>query len=151
MNFDSVVVLVLSLFVLWLAIKFEREDMGCANYLSTSVDACSDRRSVYVRNSLYSQGDDAPSIKKKLKRLLNYENSAGSWKRCVLWSFMLAILNYAIYEKGGSINETNINGKWLFVISWIVSFTVLYGMKSFESFHILQVIHRTGCHLLSKL
>jgi len=151
MRFDTIFAIVLSAIILFASFKYEREDMGCESCFNPSIGACSDMNSVYVRDCMFSQSDDTKTVKKKIKKLLNHDKAAGSWKRCVLWSFLLSILNYAIYQKGGSVDGTNINSTWLFVISWIVNFSVLYALKSFESFHIFKVIHETGSKLLSKL
>lgn len=151
MKFEQVVAVVISAAVLFAAFKYEREDMGCTSCLDSSVTACSDLSSVYVRDCIYDSSDGPPTIKKKLRKLLNHDKSAGSWKRCVLWSFLLTILNFVIYQKGGCIDDTNINSRWLFVISWIVNFSVLYALKSFESFHIFGVINGVGAKLISKL
>jgi diaminopimelate decarboxylase len=33
----------------------------------------------------------------------------------------------------------------------VVNFSVLYALKSFESFHIFRVINKVGCQLVSKM
>lgn len=151
MKFDKGVAIVLSTIILIASFKYERDDMGCESCMNPSVSACSDYNSVYVRDKRYSKGDSAGKIKDKLKGILDFDHAAGSWKRCVLWSFLLTILNYLIYQKGGSIDDSNIQSGWLFMISWLVNFSVLYALKSFESFHIFRVIHEIGCELVEKL
>lgn len=151
MQVDQIIAIVISAVVLFAAFKYEREDLGCTSCLDTSVESCSDMNSVYVRDCIYRPSDDSSMVKKKLDNLLNHDKSSGSWKRCVLWSFLLTIMNFVIYQKGGCIDDTNINSKWLFVISWVVNFSILYGLKSFESFHIFKVIHEVGVELLGKL
>ena len=151
MKFDKGVAIALSTIVLAAAFKYERDDMGCESCMNPSVTACSDYNSVYVRNTKYSKGDSADKIKGKLNKILDFDQSAGSWKRCVLWSFLLSILNYLMYQKGGCIDDTNIQSGWLFMISWIVNFSVLYCLKSFESYHIFRVISEFGNELVSKL
>ena len=151
MNFDKVFAIVLSTIILAASFKYERDDMGCESCMNPSVTACSDYNSVYVRDTKYAKGDSPDKIKGKLKKILDFDKAAGSWKRCVLWSFLLSILNYLMYQKGGCIDDTNIQSGWLFMISWIVNFSVLYALKSFESFHIFRVIHEFGCELVSKL
>ena len=151
MKFDKGFAIVLSTIILVAAFKYERDDMGCESCMNPSVAACSDYNSVYVRNTKYSKGDSAGKIKSKLNKILDFDQSAGSWKRCVLWSFLLSILNYLMYQKGGCIDDKNIQGGWLFLISWIVNFSVLYCLKSFESYHIFRVISEFGNELVSKL
>jgi hypothetical protein len=151
MKFDKGFAIVLSAIILIASFKYERDDMGCESCFNPSVSACSDYNSVYVRNSKYSKDDSPDKIKRKLKKLLDFDQSSGSWKRCVLWSFFISILNYLMYHKGGCIDDTNIQSGWLFMISWIVNFSILYALKSFESFHIFRVIHKVGCQLVSKM
>ena len=151
MKFDKVFAIVLSTIILAASFKYERDDMGCESCMNPSVTACSDYNSVYVRDAKYVKGDSPDKIKGKLKKILDFDKAAGSWKRCVLGSFLLSILNYLMYQKGGCIDDTNIQSGWLFMISWIVNFSVLYALKSFESFHIFRVIHEFGCELVSKL
>ena len=151
MKFDKGFAIVLSTIILVAAFKYERDDMGCESCMNPSVTACSDYNSVYVRNTKYSKGDSAGKIKRKLNKILDFDQSTGSWKRCVLWSFLLSILNYLMYQKGGCIDDKNIQGGWLFLISWIVNFSVLYCLKSFESYHIFRVISEFGNELVSKL
>lgn len=151
MKFDQAVAVVISTAVLFAAFKYEREDMGCSSCFDSSITACSDLSSVYVKDCIYDSSDGPPVIKKKIRKLLSHDKSAGSWKRCVLWSFLLTIMNFVIYQKGGCIDDTNITPQWLFVISWIVNFSVLYALKSFESFHIFRTIHDVGMKLLKKL
>ncbi|AGE56190.1 hypothetical protein PBCVNEJV1_135L [Paramecium bursaria Chlorella virus NE-JV-1] len=151
MKLDTIVAIVISALVLYAAFRYEREDLGCESCWSTSVAACSDYNSIYVRGTKYQKNDDSNTLKKKLKKLLSFDEAAGSWKRCVLWSFLLTVLGYAIYAKGGCIDGSNINKNWLFVISWIVNFSVLYALKSFESSHIFRVIKNNGMELCEKL
>ena len=151
MKFDKGFAIVLSAIILIASFKYERDDMGCESCMNPSVSACSDYNSVYVRNSTYSKDDSRDKIKRKLKKLLDFDKSSGSWKRCVLWSFFISILNYLMYHKGGCIDDTNIQSGWLFLISWVVNFSILYALKSFESFHIFRVIHKVGCQLVSKM
>lgn len=151
MKFDKGVAIVLSTIILIASFKYERDDMGCKSCMNPSVTACSDYNSVYVRDTKYSKGDSSRKIKEKLKKILDFDNAAGSWKRCVLWSFLHSILNYLMYHKGGCIDDTNIQSGWLFMISWIVNFSVLYCLKSFESYHIFRVISEFGNELVSKL
>jgi len=151
MKFDQGVAIVLSAIILFASFKYERDDMGCESCMNPSVSACSDYNSVYVRDSKYCKSDSPDKIKSKLRKLLDFDKSSGSWKRCVLWSFLLSIINFLIYQKGGCIDDKNIQGGWLFLISWIVNFSVLYALKSFESFHIFRVIHKVGCDLVRKL
>lgn len=151
MKFDKIVAVVLSTIILAAAFKYERDDMGCASCMNPSVSACSDYNSVYVRGLNYTRGDSPDKVKDKLTKLMDFDQSSGSWKRCVLWSFLLSILNYMIYQKGGCIDDNNIQGGWLFMISWVVNFSVLYALKSFESFHIFRVVREIGNELVSKL
>jgi len=151
MKFDKVFAIVLSTIILAASFKYERDDMGCESCMNPSVTACSDYNSVYVRDTKYSKDDSRDKIKRKLKKLLDFDRAAGSWKRCALWSFLLSILNYLMYQKGGCIDDTNIQSGWLFMISWIVNFSVLYALKSFESYHIFRVIREFGIELVSKL
>jgi hypothetical protein len=151
MKFDKGFAIVLSAIILIASFKYERDDLGCESCMNPSVSACSDYNSVYVRNSKYSKDDSRDKIKRKLKKLFDFDKSSGSWKRCVLWSFLLSILNYLMYHKGGCIDDTNIQSGWLFLISWVVNFSVLYALKSFESFHIFRVINKVGCQLVSKM
>jgi len=151
MKFDKVFAIVLSTIILAAAFKYERDDMGCESCMNPSVSACSDYNSIYVRGLNYSRGDSPDKVKDKLAKLMDFDQSSGSWKRCVLWSFLLSILNYLMYQKGGCIDDSNIQGGWLFMISWIVNFSVLYALKSFESFHIFRVVREIGNELMSKL
>jgi hypothetical protein len=151
MKFDKVFAIVLSTIILAAAFKYERDDMGCESCMNPSVSACSDYNSIYVRGLNYSRGDSPDKVKDKLAKLMDFDQSSGSWKRCVLWSFLLSILNYLMYQKGGCIDDSNIQGGWLFMISWIVNFSVLYALKSFESFHIFRVVREIGNGLVSKL
>lgn len=151
MEFDKSFAIVLSTIILIASFKYERDDMGCESCMNPSVSTCSDCNSVYVRDTKYSKGDSPSKIKSKLKKILDFDKATGSWKRCVLWSFLLSILNYLMYQKGGCIDDTNIKSGWLFMISWIVNFSMLYALKSFESFHIFRVVHEFGCELVSKL
>lgn len=151
MRIDVIVTIIVSLFVLYASFKLEREDMGCESCFSPNVDVCSDYNSVYVRGTRCLRGDSQYQIKKKLKKLLSFDERAGCWKRCVLWGFLLASLGYVIYAKSGSIDDSNINKTWLFVISWIVFTSVLYGMKSFESSHIFRIIKENGHKLVDMM
>jgi len=151
MKFDKTLAVIISTIILAAAFKYERDDMGCESCMNPSVSACSDYNSIYVRGLNYSRGDSPDKVKDKLAKLLDFDQSSGSWKRCVLWSFLLSILNYLMYQKGGCIDDSNIQGGWLFMISWIVNFSVLYALKSFESFHIFRVVREIGNELMSKL
>jgi hypothetical protein len=151
MKIDCVVACVLSMVILLAAFRYERADLGCSNCFDPSVNACSDARSVYVRDAKYERGDSSEAVKRKLKKLLNHDDTCGSWKRCVLWSFLLSMLNYTLYARGGTVDETNVQSGWLFLISWLVNFSVLYALKSFESFHIFRMVKRYGYELVSKL
>jgi hypothetical protein len=151
MKLDTILVIVISVVIVYAAFKYEREDLGCESCFNTSVEACSDHNSVYVKDTEYTKGDTALSVKNKLKKLVSFDDAAGSWKRCVLWGFLLTVLAYAIYAKGGSIDGTNIQKDWLFVISWIVFTTVLYAMKSFESAHIYRIIKENGIKLSEEM
>lgn len=148
MNIDAVIVLIISSLVLFAAFKYEREDLGCSSCFDTNVSACSDFNSVYVRDTTCSSDDNLGTMRRKLKKLISFDEAAGSWKRCVLWSFLLASLGYVIYEKG-CVNE--IKKCWLFAISWIVFMTVLYAMKSFESAHIYKIIKINGESLIDNI
>jgi hypothetical protein len=150
MKIDSMIVLAVSALVLYAAFRYEREDLGCECW-DTDVGACSDYNSVYVRGTKCGPNDDPFKLKKKLKKLLSFDDAAGSWKRCALWSFLLTLLGYAIYAKGGCIDGSNINKNWLFVISWIVNFSVLYALKSFESSHIYKIIKKNGNALVNRM
>jgi hypothetical protein len=151
MKLDTIIALVISTIVLYAAFRYEREDLGCESCWDTNVGACSDYNSVYVRDTKCAKDDDPFKLKKKLKKLLSFDESAGSWKRCVLWSFLLTLLGYAIYTKGGCIDDSNIQKNWLFVISWIVNFSVLYALKSFESSHIYNIVKENGHALADRL
>jgi hypothetical protein len=150
MKLDTIVAIFVSALVLYAAFRYEREDLGCECW-DTDIGACSDYNSVYVRGTKCAKDDDPFKLKKKLKKLLSFDEAAGGWKRCVLWSFLLTLLGYAIYAKGGCIDGSNINKNWLFVISWIVNFSVLYALKSFESSHIYRIIKENGYTLTNKL
>jgi len=151
MKLDTILVIVISVTILYAAFKYEREDLGCESCFNTSVEACSDYNSVYVKDTEYTKGDSALAVKNKLKKLISFDDAAGNWKRCVLWGFLLTVLAYAIYAKGGSIDGTNINKEWLFIISWIVFTTILYAMKSFESAHIYKIIKENGIKLCEQM
>lgn len=151
MKIDRLVAIALSIIVLISAFHYERSDLGCTSCFDPSVSACSDDNSVYVRDAKFRHGDCSKVIKKKLKKLFNHDEKCGAWKRCVLWSFFLSLMNYAIYSRGGTVDDSNIRGGWLFLISWIVNFSILYALKSFESFHIFRVIKKYGYELVSKL
>ena len=151
MDIDTVLATFFSVIILFSAFRYEREDLGCKSCFDTSVKACSDYNSVYVRGTKCAPGDTPRTIKDKLKKLLTFDQVSGSWKRCVLWSFLLASLGYVMYARGGCIDGRNINKPWLFVISWIVFMAVLYAMKSFESTHIYRVITENGHELCNKM
>ena len=152
MNFDTILVIFFSAMILYAAFRYEREDLGCESCWDTNIGACSDYNSVYVKDTECGKHDGPRDIKKKLMKLLNFDEAAGTWKRCVLWSFMLACLGYVMYSKGGCIDDTNIvNKHWLFVISWLVFATVLYLLKSFESVHIYRIIKKNGSKLCDRL
>ena len=151
MNWDRIIAITLSLIVLISAFKYERNDLGCTRCFDPSVSACSDDNSVYVRGTRYIEGDCRDTIKRKLKHLLNHDEQSGSWKRCILWSFIMSIMGYAIYAKGGCIDGTNIPCGWLFLISWTVFFSILYALKSFESFHIFRLVKKNGFELVDRI
>jgi hypothetical protein len=151
MNVDTLLVTIFSVIILFSAFRYEREDLGCESCFDTSVKACSDYNSVYVRGTKCVRNDTPQTINQKLKKLLSFDQAAGSWKRCVLWSFLIASLGYVMYARGGCIDGSNINKSWLFLISWIVFMAVLYAMKSFESTHIFRVIKENGHELCDKM
>jgi hypothetical protein len=152
MKLDTILAVAISALVLYAAFRYEREDLGCESCFSTDVQACSDYNSVYVRGTKCQKDDTPLKIKNKLKKILNFDEAAGSWKRCVLWSFLLSVLGYAVYSKGGTITDnSNVNKNWLFLIGWIVNFSVLRALKSFESVHVYRVIKRHGGKLCDKL
>ena len=151
MEFDRTIAIILSAIVLLSAFRYEREDLGCTRCFDPSIDACSDENSVYVKDTRYKTGDCKKTIKRKLKHLLNHDDQCGSWKRCVLWSFVMSLVGYAIYAKGGCIDNKNIPAGWLFLISWIVFYCVLYELKSFESFHIFILVKKNGFELVDKI
>jgi hypothetical protein len=147
MKLDTIVAIFVSALVLYAAFRYEREDLGCESCWDTNVGACSDYNSVYVRGTKCGPNDGPKTLRKKLNKLFDFDEAAGGWKRCVLWSFLLTLLGYAIYAKGGCIDGSNINKNWLFMISWIVNFSVLYALKSFESSHIYRIIQKNGREL----
>lgn len=151
MKFDSLITILFSVMILYAAFRYEREDLGCESCWDTRIGSCSDYNSVYVRGTECDKHDTPLALKKKLFKLLNFDEAAGSWKRCVLWSFMIACLSYIIYSKGGCIDDTNINKHWLFIISWIVIATVLYLLKNFESVHIYRIVRKNGNRLCERL
>ena len=151
MNIDTVLATFFSVVILFSAFRSDREDRGCKSCCDTSVQACSDYNSVYVRGTKCSHKDTPLTMKNKLKKLLSFDKVSGSWKRCVLWSFLLASIGFVMYARGGCIDGSNIRGPWLFVISWIVFMAILYAMKSFESSHIYRVITEHGHELCENL
>jgi len=151
MNIDTLLAAFFSVVILFSAFRYEREDLGCKSCFDTDVNACSDYDSVYVRDTKCTPGDTPQTMKVKLKRLLSFDEVSGNWKRCVLWSFLLASLGYVLYARGGSIDNSNINGPWLFVISWLVFMAVLYALKSFESAHIYRIIKKNGHELCDNM
>jgi hypothetical protein len=152
MKLDTILAISISMMVLYAAFRYEREDLGCESCFSTDVQACSDYNSVYVRGTKCQKSDTPLVMKNKLKKLLGFDEAAGGWKRCVLWSFLLSILGYAIYSKGGAImDNSNVNKNWLFLIGWIVNFSVLYALKSFESVHVYRIIKENGDKLCDQL
>jgi hypothetical protein len=151
MKLDTLLAIVISVLILYAAFKYEREDLGCESCWDTNVGACSDHNSIYVRNTGCQKNDTPLVLKNKLKKLLGFDEAAGTWKRCVLWSFLLTILGYTMYAKGGCIDDSNIQKNWLFLIGWIVNFSVLYALKSFESVHIYKIIQQNGIKLCNQL
>lgn len=151
MKFDLVVVILFSVAILYVSLKLEREDLGCESCFSPDVMDCDDFNSIYVKHTRCGRDDSPRVLKKKLRKLLSFDENNGSWKRCVLWGFLLACLNYVIYGKGGCIDDTNIKKIWLFVISWIISTAILYALKSFETFHIFRVIKIHGFRLVDAM
>ena len=152
MGIDCYIAAFLSALILFLAMYNERADFGCQKKFGVSGASCADENSVYARGTKYQAGDAAETIKTKLKSLFGHHERAGVWKRCVVTAFMTSVVGYVVYVRGSFLDgHAAVPRGWLFLITWLVTFSILYFVKNFENFHIYRVLQRHGLELISHL
>jgi len=104
---------------------------------------CIDEESVYVKNTKAQQDDTCKDLYERIESILNYQEKAGIWKRCIIISTIIIFFVYIVYSINNNFNNIN-----QYIVLLLVIFALIYFYHNYINYHHFRKLKQNGIEIL---